>query len=567
LWWRGDRRQCDRDDHHWRRGDVFELFEETEARDRTMKQRLCFAAALGILIGSPASAQLVGTRSVEATGCAAAVGGDVRDSSISIVCGMPLDQVVELVRLAASSQAGDRAELLIRLSALIPKSSQIRVEAIAKFFQLLGEVPVDEDQLPNRFAQIAEEHRRLIEDVKNLHVDDPEVRALREQAAASLEIADHATARAKLEQARSIVRGKREMLARVLVDQQREEAGLVNEQARVEAARLAYDEAARLFHEAADLLPTNDAATRSQYLVEEAHAWSAKAERLGDYPALERAIDVSRSALHSVSPLEYPVESARIQSSLGLALLRLAEREPGTIHIEEAVFVLRQTLQVLTRAQAPQFWAQIQNNLGFALLRLGERERGTAHIEEAAAAFRLALEVQSADAWLIRTNIGHALVQLGARESGKSHLEEAIAVLRLSLEEQTRRGIPRYFATQDNLGWALLYLANREEGTVLFADAIAAFRVGLESAPRERVPIRWAMVQCSLGYALASLGARETGTTHLEEAVAAFDASLDVLTPAQVRPLAEQARAAKARTSALLANRQLNTNAGESPPK
>jgi len=127
--------------------------------------RLAIAVTL-TLVAQPASAQLVGSRSVQATSCASAVGGDVRDSTITTVCGMPPEQVVELVRLAASPQAGDRAELMARLSALVPASSQLRVEAIAKFFQLLGEAPVEENQLADRFAQIASEHRRLVEDVK-----------------------------------------------------------------------------------------------------------------------------------------------------------------------------------------------------------------------------------------------------------------------------------------------------------------------------------------------------------------------------------------------------------------
>src|SRR5262249_19977319 len=154
------------------------------------------------LLAQPASAQLVGSRSVQATACGIAAAGDVRDSTITTVCGMSPEQVVELVRLAASPQAGDRAELMVRLSALVPASSQLRVEAIAKFFQLLGEVPVEESQLADRFAQIAEQHHRLQEDVKSLRVNDPEVQALRQQAAAALEIADHATAIARLAQAR-----------------------------------------------------------------------------------------------------------------------------------------------------------------------------------------------------------------------------------------------------------------------------------------------------------------------------------------------------------------------------
>src|SRR5262245_24531455 len=83
----------------------------------------------------PASAQLIGSRSAQATGCASAVVGDVRDTTITTVCGMSPEQVVELVRLAASPLAGDRAALMARLGVLVPASSQLRVEAIAKFFQ------------------------------------------------------------------------------------------------------------------------------------------------------------------------------------------------------------------------------------------------------------------------------------------------------------------------------------------------------------------------------------------------------------------------------------------------
>src|SRR5712692_6130160 len=259
---------------------------------------------------TPVSGQLVGKRSVDATNCASAVGGDVRDSTITTVCGMPPEQVVELVRLAASPQAGDRAELLVRISALVPASSELRVKAIVKFFRLLGEVPVEDNQLADRFAQIAEEHRRLAEDVKSLRVNDPEVQALRQQAAAAVEAADHTRARAKLEEARAIVRTKRETLARVLADQRREEAGLVFEQARVEAARFAYDEAARLFREATDLLPAEDVERRWRYVLTEGYAWSAKGDHFAASHALEQAVTIDRAALQLASRSERPLDWA-----------------------------------------------------------------------------------------------------------------------------------------------------------------------------------------------------------------------------------------------------------------
>jgi tetratricopeptide (TPR) repeat protein len=292
------------------------------------------------LLAHGASAQLVGSRSVQATGCGIAAAGDVRDSTITTVCGMPPEQVVELVRLAASPQAGDRAELMVRVRALIPASSQLRVEAIAKFFQLLGEAPVEESQLADRFAQIAEEHRRLVEDVKSLRVNDPEVQALRQQAAAALEIADHTTAFARLTQARTIVTTKRETLARVLDEQKREEAALVFEQARVELARLAYEQAADLFAEAARLLPAGDIETRWHYIMEKADAEETMGDERGNNPALVQAIESYRAALLLALRTERPLDWATTQNNLGNALQRLGARESGTARLEEAVAAL-----------------------------------------------------------------------------------------------------------------------------------------------------------------------------------------------------------------------------------
>jgi tetratricopeptide (TPR) repeat protein len=344
------------------------------------------------LVAQAASAQLVGSRSVQATGCGIAAAGDVRDSTITTVCGMPPEQVVELVRLAASPQAGDRAELMVRVRALIPASSQLRVEAISKFFQLLGEAPVEESRLADRFAQIAEEHRRLVEDVKSLRVNDPEVQALRQQAVAALEIGDHATASAKYEQARAIVTTKRETLARVLDDQKREEAALVFEQARVELARLAYEQAADLFAEAARLLPAGDTKTRWQYIMEKADAEQTMGDERGNNSALVRAIESCRVGLALALRTERPHDWAMTQVSLGNALRTLGAREGGTARLEEAVAAYRDALKEWTRERVPLRWAMTQHNLGTALRTLSERESGTARLEEALAAYRDALK-------------------------------------------------------------------------------------------------------------------------------------------------------------------------------
>jgi tetratricopeptide (TPR) repeat protein len=400
--------------------------------------RLAIAVTL-TLLAQPASAQLVGSRSVQATGCGIAAAGDVRDSTITTVCGMPPEQVVELVRLAASPQAGDRAELMVRVRALIPASSQLRVEAIAKFFQLLGEAPVEESQLADRFAQIAEEHRRLVEDVKSLRVNDPEVQALRQQAAAALEIADHTTAFARLTQARTIVTSKRETLARVLDDQKREEAALVFEQARVELARLAYEQAAQLFAEAARLLPPGDIETRWRYIMEKANAEQTMGDERGDNPALVQAIVSYRSALMLASRTERPLDWAGTQNNLGNALWRLGERESGTAKLEEAVVAYREALKERARERVPLQWATTQNNLGNALRSLGEHENGTSKLEEAVVVYREALKERTRERvpldWAGSFGSeGIALMLLAERRGDAAMAETALSQINTAFE-------------------------------------------------------------------------------------------------------------------------------------
>ena len=59
-------------------------------------------------------------------------------------------------------------------------------------------------ELADRFAQIAQEHVRLLQEIRAFRVTDPQVQALREAAAAALQGApNHDLARAKLEEARN----------------------------------------------------------------------------------------------------------------------------------------------------------------------------------------------------------------------------------------------------------------------------------------------------------------------------------------------------------------------------
>ena len=83
-----------------------------------------------------------------------------------------------------------------------------------------------------------------------------------------------------------------------------------------------------------------------------------------------------------------PLVWAMTQCNLGLALLRLGERESGTARLEEAVTCFRLSLEERTRERVPLEWAVTQTNLASALAFIGERAPGTAQLEEAAVALR-----------------------------------------------------------------------------------------------------------------------------------------------------------------------------------
>jgi len=485
---------------------------------------------------SSARAQIIGDR-LDAKNCAAVIGGNVEKSTINVICGMPHEQVAELVRLAASPSAGDRAALLVRLNAIVPANSRFSVEAVARFLEILREQPVEDAKLADRFAQIGQEHVRLLQEIRAFRVADPDVQALRDAAAAALQGApNHDVARARLEEARRLVRAKREAVAKVLTDQIREEASLLREQAKIEAARLRFAETARFYEEAARLLPAEDRDARSADWVLAGDSWTEQGLYFGDNRALINAIAGYRAALEERTRARVPLDWAATQNSVGNALQILGEREGGTARLEEAVAAYRAALQEYTRDWLPLQWSMTQNNLGDALRTLGQRESGTARLTEAVVAFRAVLEELPREwvplhwAWT-QNNLGNALQTIGERESGTTRLEEAIVAYRAALEELTRDRIPLAWATsQNNLGVALSALGQRESGTARLDEAVAAFQAALEELTRARAPFNWATTQNNLGVALRALGQRESGAARLEEAVAAFRAALEEFT-------------------------------------
>src|SRR4029077_17531925 len=174
----------------------------------SLRRALLVLLIANAVAGSPALPQRLGDR-VEAN-CSLGAAGSVDIGPAAVLCGLPPDQLAGLVKLAASPSAGDRAVLFVRLHEIVPRNSRFPVEAVARFLEILHEQPIEEAKLADRFARIAQEHGRLVQEIRAVPLTDPNVPALRDAAAAALQGApDHDRARANLEEARHLVRAKR----------------------------------------------------------------------------------------------------------------------------------------------------------------------------------------------------------------------------------------------------------------------------------------------------------------------------------------------------------------------
>jgi class 3 adenylate cyclase/tetratricopeptide (TPR) repeat protein len=420
----------------------------------------------------------------------------------------------------------------------LARDKGVPIAALTQILARLGETTNSDDpsEVQHRLEQKAAEYVALRQQVLVLSGDDPQVKALRNEAEVALGKADFAVARAKLQQAADVDRVASLTLADQAKTRSLAAAGSLEESARVAALTLHYRDAADDLGKSVQLAVQFDRHETWRLMTSQAAMLQLEGDEFGDNGALGDSIDLYQQALQFVPRERDAPDWATTQNSLGVSLRMLGERENETRHLMDAVAAFRAALEERPRDRAPRDWAQTHNDLGFALEMLGARDSGTAHLEEAVAAYRAALEERTRDQaplqWATtQTSLGAALERLGERESGTARLEEAVAAFQAALQERTRNRVPLDWAmTQNNLGNALEALGWRESGTTHLEAAVAAYGAALQERTRDRVPLDWAMTQTNLGSALTRLGARRTGTTHLEAAVAAYRAALQEFT-------------------------------------
>ena len=309
-------------------------------------------------------------------------------------------------------------------------------------------------------------------------------------------------------------------------------AALLAERGKVARLQLDYRGAAGFYAQAAGTVPATDTTLRWRYTLDAADALYDQGNEFGDNQALHDAIAAYQTTVGLAPRDLVPLDWAKTQHNLGVALRTLGQRESGTARLHQAVEAFSLALTERSRDRIPLDWAMTQDNLGFALLRLAERESGTARLDQAAEAFRAVLTERTRDRapldWAMTlNNLGLVFWRLGERDGVTTRLDQAVDAYRAALLERTRDRVPLdWAATQNNLGNALATLGAGESGTARLDQAVDAYRAALLEQTRDRVPLDWAMTQNNLGNALATLGEWDSETARLDQAVDAYCAAL-----------------------------------------
>lgn len=484
---------------------------------------LVVPAAAGF--ASLCSAQLLGSRT-EATSCAAAIGGNVSGTTISVVCGIPAEILDKLVRA--------RTELLEEVVSanretisLLKQTLNLNERQIRAALDILGEKDIPPEQLAAKLVEIAERYKELLAFAAGQPGDTPAIAALKAEAQKAIDAGELAKAD---ELFAAVETEQRQALDHITVNT----AETAARRGDIAMTRLRYREAAEHFAKAAALFAPDGRheKRRIRYLEKEAGALRKQGDDFGEKEALRAAVE-RYCALIALKPRNrVPFKWAGGQYELGVTLMRLGERDSGTAQLEEALAAFAEAQKELTREAKPRRWARIESTRGYVLGVIGVRQRGTTRLDEAVASYREVLKVVKREqephqwAWA-QMNLGVALARRGERSHGTRRLEAAVAAYRRALEEYTREKDPfRWASIQNNLGTALNDLGTREGGTARSQEAIAAYHEALKEWTLERLPMRRAGAQTGIANVLVRVARHESGTARLEEAIAIYDEAL-----------------------------------------
>src|SRR2546429_144631 len=319
-----------------------------------MKPHLCLvAAAVGMYffaLNTTAHAQ-----QVKAETGGIAIGRDVIQSTV--VIGIAQEKVDELVRDAKRPLEELTTQQRENI-ALLKEKLDLNERQVRAALAILGENDIPPERLAAKLVGIAERFRDLQATASAQPGDDPKIVTLKADAQKAIEAGEVAKADALLA---DVETEQRRALDRLAVNAAETSA----RRGEIALTRLRYAEAATHFANAAAVFPPNSAYEdkRIGYLRRETIALYRQGHELGDNDALRASIGRFKRLVEMTPRERVPLDWARTQDGLGIALTIFGRRESGTAMLEEAVATFREALKERTRERVPLDWAMTQTNL------------------------------------------------------------------------------------------------------------------------------------------------------------------------------------------------------------
>lgn len=312
----------------------------------------------------------------------------VSQGNVAVTYGLAPEQVQELTKAAVAGATGPMSAQLVEVSGELG----ITQEAALTLLRVLGEQNAPLERLPEKLGEITTRYKQAVERLQAIDVqDDPVTQTLVERAQSAIKdgyLAEADDLLRQAEQAEIAAAHQAQQIAsqaQAAADQRLLHAAAASSsRGDIAMTELRYPDAAEHFQQAVDVVPTGHPDERGRYLLAKVNALTTQAYERGDNQALIEAITTCQLALLDNTRQRAPLDWAKTQTDLGIALETFGERESGTEHLQQAVDAYNSALLENNRQRVPLPSARTQLDLGGVLGLLGGRESGTEHLQQAA---------------------------------------------------------------------------------------------------------------------------------------------------------------------------------------
>ena len=242
--------------------------------------------------------------------CSVAVAGSAVGNSITCNFGLTPDQLRQLTEAAVRGATDAQQEHVDKVS----KTLGLTESAAKNLLRIVGDdANVSEDKLAEALTKAAADYRRLQTQVAALNPGNPSASALVDQAKTEIESGNFGQAHKLLRDATQAQIAAAQEARRIREQAQAAEdaqwlgaASSTAAEGDVALTERKFDQAARLFGQAAGYVSSDHKKERGDYLLRQADALYREGGERGDNSALREAIEVCRKRVGAIHPFRSP---------------------------------------------------------------------------------------------------------------------------------------------------------------------------------------------------------------------------------------------------------------------